>query len=110
MSEDKPLPCAFCGHEPKEFFKPQGEGSVTAFWCGNPNCLLGDVIPPILDFYEIPNFECWDVINRKIMAIRKKDFEAGRSTIAFNRDKVGGEWMEIKTFEDYIKEQHERAK
>lgn len=108
MSDEKPLPCPFCHNPPHPIHLDSDEWCIE-FKSFTPRCPCRTIFKDIVGecFITIAG---WNRFCEMMLAIRRKDFEAGRVTIAFNRDNVGGDWLEIKTFDDYIKEQHDRAK
>ncbi len=100
MSEQKPLPCAFCGHEPTgRIFS-----AYMYYLCMNEDCLsrIGDLAPFVL--------RQWNYFHAAIMAQRRKDFEAGQDATEVRWDTLGDrmEYYDIynsKTFDEYLEEQ-----
>lgn len=76
MSEQKPLPCAFCGKEPRGEWRWY-DLSVATFWCGSNDCFMSNSIAQFIDGAERPILEDWNNLQRQIMNQRHKDYEAG---------------------------------
>ena len=97
MSEQKPLPCAFCGHEPENTW----DYITASIFCPNKSCVISE---------EGLNIFTWNIFHAAIMAQRRKDFEAGQDATEVRWDTLGdrGEYYDIfnnKTFDEYLEEQ-----
>jgi hypothetical protein len=100
----KPIPCGFCQCEPQSTISGNSrtKEGATIYWCETPKC-IHNLKRSSRWFY----LDEWNEYNTAILAQRRADFDTGvlRGRII----RVG--WEDRKTwFDDYLKEQHEKAK
>lgn len=93
MTEEKPLPCAFCGREPREDI----EGTKNMY-CATPTCT------PTLRTYSMHLYD-WNVTQRIILDMRRNDFEAGWEE-GRDESNIFTIFADAR-FDEYIKGQHE---
>mgnify|MGYP006319235637 CR=1 FL=1 len=91
MIEQKPLPCAFCGHEPENTW----DYITASIFCPNKSCVISE---EGLDIFT------WNIFHAAIMAQRRKDFEAGQESMDVEWDD-GVEIYADQTFDQYLEEQ-----
>lgn len=65
MSDETPVPCGWCGKQPT--LVPYGKGTVFS----ECDCLGAP------EFNWVYNVDEWNKLQRKIVAARRKDYEAG---------------------------------